>query len=159
MGRYTTDDGNIKLVCNLDLNKYLGTWYEIGKFSARGQNGLENVTATYSLKDNGKIKVHNKGYKNGKEKGIKGSAWLRNENCKGGLYVRFFWPFKSEYNIIKLADDYRYAVVSGESKDKLWILSRTPKIESVDYSDIIDFLKFNGFKTGEIIKTKQNKDL
>lgn len=156
MGRYTTDNGNIRLECNLNLDKYLGRWYEIGKFSARGQNGLENVTAIYTLKDNGKIRVHNKGYKNGKKRGIKGTAWLRNENCKGGLYVRFFWPFKSEYNVIKVAEDYRYAVVTGDKKDKLWILSRKPKIDEGDYKETINFLKSHGFKTEKIIKTKQN---
>ena len=156
MGRYTTDNGYIKLICNLDLDKYLGKWYEIGKFSARGQNGLDNVTATYTLKDNGKIKVYNEGFKEGKKRSITGSAWLRNKNCKGGLFVRFFWPFKSEYNVIKLAKDYRYAVVTGDDKSKLWILSRAPKMADKDYNEIINFLDSKGFKTGEILTTKQN---
>ncbi|NLB21085.1 MAG: hypothetical protein GX829_09780 [Clostridium sp.] len=149
----------VPLVCDLDLTRYLGKWYEVGKLSAKEQKGLDNVTATYSLKKNGKIKVHNQGYKNGKQKGIKGSAWLRNESCTGGLYVRFFWPLKGEYNVIKLAEDYRYAVVMGESKSSLWILSRTPKMNKEDGQEIVDFLDSFGFDIQKLIKTKQDGNM
>lgn len=147
----------VPLICDLDLNKYLGKWYEIGKLSTWAQNGLHNVSATYTLKDNGKIKVYNEGFKNGKKKKITGSAWLRKESCTGGLYVRFFWPFKSEYNVIKLAHDYRYALVLGSDKKSLWILSRTSKMKSRDYKKIILFLKDEGIQTEKIMRTKQNK--
>lgn len=157
MKNTSVDNGNIELICDLDLSKYLGKWYEIAKLSAKAQMGLDNVTATYTLKDNGKIKVDNAGYKDDKRKGIKGSAWLRDEKCNGGLYVRFFWPFKSDYNVIKLATDYRYAVVMGESKSSLWILSRTPQMDSEDYQEIMDFLNTKGFNRKEILKTRQNK--
>ena len=146
----------VPLICDLDLNKYVGKWYEIGKLSTWAQNGLDNVSATYSLKDNVKIKVYNEGFRNGKKKKITGSAWLRKETCTGGLYVRFFWPFKSQYNIIKLAHDYRYAIVMGNNRKSLWILSRTSKMKSRDYKKIIHFLKDKGFKIDEIMRTKQN---
>lgn len=145
------------LVCDLDLEKYLGKWYEIAKFSTKEQKGMDNVSASYSLKKSGKIKVYNKGYKKGKKRSITGSAWLRNEACKGGLYVRFFWPFKSEYNLIKLAKDYRYAVVMGKEKDKLWILSRTSKMNRKDYKAILKFLEKENFDTQAILKTKQKR--
>lgn len=149
---------DIDLVCNLDLEKYLGVWYEIAKLAAKGQMGLDNVTATYSLKNNKKIKVYNKGYKKAKKRSITGSAWVRDESCSGGLFVRFFWPFKSQYNVIKLADDYSHAVVMGDSKDSLWILSRSPQMEDKDYKEIINFLKDKGFKTEELLITTQNRD-
>lgn len=156
MDKYTADQGNIDLVCDLDLRQYLGKWYEVGRLSVKEQAGLDNVTATYSLKDNGKIKVHNQGYKNGRQVGIKGSAWLRDEACNGGLYVRFFWPLKGEYNVIKLAADYRYAVVMGEKKSSLWILSRRPQMAKNDYREIFEFLKSKDFETDKIIKTPQS---
>ena len=68
------EKNNVPVVCDLDLDKYLGKWYEIAKFETKHQTDLDNVTATYSLKDNGKIKVHNVGYKNGRKRSIKGSA-------------------------------------------------------------------------------------
>lgn len=150
-------NNSVSLICDLDLEQYLGKWYEIAKYSAKFQDGLDNVTATYTLKDNDKIKVLNKGYKDGKKRQIKGSAWLRDKACNGGLYVRFFWPFKSEYNVIKLASDYRYAVVTGDSKDSLWILSRTPDIASEDYNEILLFLNENNFSLKNLVVTKQDQ--
>lgn len=156
MENMTIDNGKIALICDLNLEKYLGKWYEIAKYAVKEQRNLDNVTATYSLKANGKILVHNVGYKNGKKRQIKGSAWLRDKKCTGGLYVRFFWPFKSQYNVIKLADDYRYAVVSGQEKDRLWILSRKPVMDKNDYGEIIDFLRVKGFSIDDIALTDQS---
>lgn len=149
---------NIPVVCDLDLDKYLGKWYEIAKFETKHQMDLDNVTATYSLKDNGKIKVHNVGYKNGRKRAIKGSAWLQDKECTGSLYVRFFWPFKSDYQVIHLPSDYRFAVVMGKEKDSLWILSRSPKMKRTDYKAIVKKLKEQGFQVNKLMKTKQNRD-
>lgn len=150
------DSKKIPLLCSLDLQKYQGLWYEIGKLPARGQTGLTHVTATYHLGKDGKIIVENKGYKNGKRKGIRGKAWPRDEKCTGGLYVQFFWPFKGDYSVIKLAEDYRYAVVMGEKKSSLWILSRTPQMRKEDLLDILRFLKRHGFPVENIRKTNQD---
>ncbi len=149
----------LSVICNLDLNKYVGKWYEIGKLSAKEQKGFDNVSATYTLQKNGKIKVQNVGYKKGKKRGIKGIGWVRDSKCSGRLYVRFFWPFKGEYNVIKLAPDYRYAVVMGEKKNSLWILSRTPKIQNHDEKEILDYLEKQGFNVRKIVKTDQNRNV
>lgn len=151
------DKGNISVICDLDLQRYLGNWYEIGRLPLRSEKGLDNITAIYNLKKNGEIEVINGGYKNSKKKSIRGSAWLADEDCTGALYVRFFWPFKSEYNVIKLDKDYRYAVVMGETKDNMWILSRSPKMESKVYGEIIDFLSEKGFNIKKIINPIQDK--
>lgn len=156
MKKIKTSDGSIPIVCDLELTRYLGTWYEIGRLSAKQQQGLDHVSATYSLKSNNNIKVYNQGYKNNKKRSITGRAWLRHRKCNGALYVRFFWPFKAEYNVIKLASDYRYAVVMGKSKDSLWILSRSPKMSVKDYQSIIRFLDINQFNTKDITITNQN---
>lgn len=149
----------VEIVCDLDLDKYLGVWYEIAKMSSRSQMGLDNVSAKYSLKKNGKIRVHNVGFKNRKKKQITGTAWLKDASCKGAFNVRFFWPFKADYNVILLADDYRYAVVMGKSKSQLWILSRSHKLNNRDYKHIIGYLDERGFKTRKLIETKQDTGL
>jgi apolipoprotein D and lipocalin family protein len=159
MAKNKTKNDKISVICDLDLNKYLGKWYEIGRLSASAQQGFDNVTATYSLKRNGKIKVYNAGYKKDKKRSITGSAWLKDEKCKGALYVRFFWPFKGDYNVIKLASDYRYAIVMGDSKSSLWILSRTQKMNTHDYQEVIEFLDIHGFNIQKILITKQNRDV
>lgn len=80
---------DMPIVCDLDLKRYLGTWYEIGRLPLRSEKGMDNITAIYNLKKNGKIEVINSGYKNGNKKEIRGSAWVRDKNCTGGLFVRF----------------------------------------------------------------------
>ena len=158
MGNYTKDKGNIPIICDLDLKRYLGNWYEIGRLPLRSERGLRNITAVYNLKKNGDIEVVNSGYKDGKKKSIRVSAWVADENCSGSLRVSFFWPFKSEYNVIKVDNEYRYAVVMGDTKDNLWILSRTPKMESRAYGEIIDFLYDKKFDIGKIINPIQKWD-
>ena len=153
----SNEKNNLSLIiCDLDLKKYSGKWYEIGKLPAPGQSGLRNVTATYTPQKNGKIRVVNVGYKKGKKKGIKGYAWQREKDCTGGLHVRFFWPFKGEYNVIMLAPDYRYAVVMGEDKSSLWILSRTPEMKKDDSAEVFRFLAHHSFDVKRITKTKQD---
>lgn len=148
----------VPLVCDLDLERYLGKWYEIGKLPARAQMGLKNVTAIYSFRSDGRIRVQNTGFRNGKKKGITGTAWQRQKDCSGALHVRFFWPFKGEYNVIRLASDYRYAVVMGDSKSSLWILSRTPELKKEDARDILRFLIIHGFDVQRIIRTRQDRN-
>lgn len=149
---------SVPVVCDVDLKRYLGNWYEIGRLPMRSEKNLENITAIYNIKQNGKIEVINSGYRKGKKKSIRGTAWVPNKECTGSLLVSFFRPFKSEYNIIMLEENYRYAVVMGETRDNLWILSRTPYIEKDVYKIIMNFLKENKFNTKKIIYAKQNNN-
>lgn len=148
----------IPIVCDLDLKRYLGNWYEIGRLPLKSEKDMENITAIYNLKKNGKVEVVNSGFIKGKKKGIRGTAWIRDKKCTGGLFVRFFWPFKSEYNVIKIEKDYRYAVVMGNTRDSLWILNRNPKMEKEVYEEIVQFLDEKGFDISKIINSKQNKN-
>lgn len=157
MKKYDLYKGDIAIVCDLDLKRYLGKWYEIGRLPLRSEKNMDNITAEYTLKRNGKIEVFNKGYKKGKQKNIKGKAWIEDSRCKGALLVSFFWPFKSEYNVIKIEKDYKYAVVMGDTKDTMWILSRAPHMEIEDYEKIIEFLDEKGFNTKKIINARQER--
>lgn len=159
MEKFKKDNGNISIVCDVNLKRYLGNWYEIGRLPFRSEKNLDNITAVYNLKKNGKIEVINSGYKKGKKKSITGTAWVPDEKCTGSLLVRFFWPFKGEYNIIKLDKNYKYSVVMGDTKDNLWILNRNPHMEENLYAEIIEFLKEKGFNTEKIINSKQDRDI
>ncbi|PKM90981.1 MAG: hypothetical protein CVU87_00240 [Firmicutes bacterium HGW-Firmicutes-12] len=75
-------------ICNVDLKRYLGTWYEIARFPHPFEKDLENVTATYNLRSDGRIEVINSGFKNGMKKVVKGVAWIPDTNCMGKLLVR-----------------------------------------------------------------------
>jgi len=147
----------IPALCNVNLERYLGTWYEIARLPHKFENGLDNVTAAYSLKTDGKIEVINTGIKNGEKSVAKATAWIPDKNCTGKLLVSFFWPFKSEYNIIKLDEEnYSFAVVTSSSKNYLWVLSREPKISDELYNSLISFVSSNGFDTAKIIKVNQS---
>ena len=152
-GKSTKD---ILPICNIDPKRYLGTWYEIARLPNSFEKGLENITATYNLRSDGKIEVINAGIKNGQKKIAKGIAWIPDKNCTGKLLVSFFWIFKSQYNIILLNEvDYSYSVVTSSTNNYLWILSRKPKISNELYDDLVKFVSSKGFDIAKIIKVTQ----
>lgn len=133
-------------VPNVDIEKYSGTWYEIARLPNSFEKGLKCVTATYSLKENGKIKVENRGVKaDGKVSDIEGTAWQSDGEYPGRLKVRFFWPFSGNYYIMKLADDYSYSLVGSPSRKFLWILSRSKSISEETKSELLQYAKDRGF--------------
>lgn len=161
MGLFSKDKykTSLPIVCDLDLERYLGTWYEIARYPHRFERGLEQVTATYQQKRNGKLRVTNKGLKAGAFKSVSGTAWVEDFDCTGRLLVRFFPPFKSVYNVVKIdQDSYQYAVVVGKNKKALWILSRTPIMDKKLYKELVDFAVSLGFKKRKIRKVLQNPD-
>ena len=145
----------LKTVSSVDLKRYSGTWYEIASFPQRFQKGCECTKAVYTPTDKGYIVVENRCKRNGKESYIKGKAFVVKNSGNAKLMVQFFWPFKGKYWIIDIADDYSYAVVSHPNKKYLWILSRTPKMDEVVYTNILTRLKEKGFDLSELKITKQ----
>jgi apolipoprotein D and lipocalin family protein len=141
-----------------ELNKYLGTWYEVARFDHPFERGLQGVTATYSLKPDGKIKVLNQGYKNslkGKLSIAVGKAKLTNPKTPRNLLVSFFWIFYAPYNILEIDPDYQYALIGSNSYKYLWILSRTPQMDEKTYNMLLDKAKARGYDTRKLIKVLQ----
>jgi apolipoprotein D and lipocalin family protein len=154
----TQPDQTINNEFSFQLEKYLGTWYEIARFDHSFERGLQGVTATYSLKPDGKIKVLNQGYKNGldgKFKKAVGKAKLSNPETPRNLLVSFFWIFYAPYNILELDPDYRCALIGSSSSNYLWILSRTPQMDEKKYQILIDKAKARGYDTSKLIKVVQ----
>ena len=144
-------------VQSFDLNRYLGTWYEIARLPHRFEKDLVNVTATYTLRPDGAVQVLNRGYKTAKGKWseARGKAWVPDPDVPARLKVRFFWPFSAEYKIIRLDPDYRWAVVTSGTRDYLWILSRTPVLDEGVVQSLLQFVRDNGFDTGKLILVPQ----
>ena len=145
-----------KTVEELDLDRYLGTWYEIARFNHSFERGLEGVTATYSIKDDGKIKVINKGYKNsldGEPKVAIGKAKLTDE--PGRLKVSFFWIFYADYLVMELDKDYQWVLIGSKSDKYLWILSRTPQLEESVKGHILNLAQNRGYDTSKLIWVEQ----
>lgn len=149
------DKAPLPTVSKVDLNRYLGKWYEIARYEHSFEKGCSNVSATYSIRDDGKIKVLNSCLKDGKIKEAIGKAYPVDEtNSK--LKVSFFGPFYGDYWIIMLDDDYSYAVIGEASRDYFWILSRTNKLDKATIDMILKRVVSLGYDTQKIIWTPQD---
>ena len=145
-------------VNNFEKEKYLGKWYEIARLDFKWEKNMEQVTAEYSLKDNGHIKVDNKGYNYVKKewKQSIGEARFVEDEKTSRLKVSFFKPFWAGYNVIDLAGDYQYALVVGDDLDNMWILSREKTIPEDIKQRFLTKARSLGYKTEELVWTKQN---
>ena len=149
-------DKKTTTVANVDLNRYLGKWYEIARYTQWFERGLSYVTAEYSLSPKNKyIRVTNSGVAKGVIKKAFGKAYVVPYSGNSKLRVQFFWPFKGDYWIIDLDENYQWAVVSDLSKTSLWILSRTAHLDIAIYQMLLDRLKKRGFDLNKLDKIDQ----
>jgi apolipoprotein D and lipocalin family protein len=147
---------DLNTVDYVNIEKYKGTWYEIARFEHFFEKGCKNVTATYTLKDNGNLKVINRctDIENNEKKEASGVAYAVDiTNSK--LKVSFFRPFYGDYYILDLADDYSYALVGNPNRELLWILSRTKTISNKTKNKILEKLPALGFDANKFIWTIQ----
>lgn len=140
-----------------DIKKYLGKWYEIAWMDLRLERNLINVTANYSEKRNGTIKVVNRGYEPDKKtwKQTVGKMKFREDTNVAALKVSFFGPFYSGYNVIAIDPDYRYALVTGEKRDSLVLLSREKGIPENIRRDYLAKAEKLGYDTSKLIWSEQ----
>ena len=148
------EHNRLEVVPHVELEKYLGKWYEIAHLPARFQKDCTDTTATYTPSKDGNISVLNECVRNGKLKQTKGKAKVIDKNTGAKLKVTFFWPFSGDYWIIDLGKDYDYAVVGTPNRKYLWILSRTPHMNDTLFSRLIESVKSKGFDVKNLIMTK-----
>lgn len=147
---------DLQTVPALDLQRYAGTWYEIARLPNSFEKGLECITATYTLRPDGRVTVENKGVRaDGTVSSIKGVAWVSSKDEPAKLKVRFFWPFAGKYWVVYIDNDYRYALVGEPKRKYFWILSRTPQIDSTTYVQLVDIASQKGFDTQRLITVNQ----
>lgn len=142
-----------KAVKPFEVNKYLGTWYEIARMDFKFERDLKNVTATYSLNEDGTIKVLNQGFNintNERKQAI-GKAKFVDLNDEAKLKVSFFGPFYAGYNVVALDAEYKYALIAGQSLEYLWILSREKTIPDSIKTEYLKIAEGIGYKTSELI--------
>jgi lipocalin len=148
-----------KVVEKLEVQKYLGTWYEIARYDHSFERGLVGVTANYALREDGKIKVVNSGYKNnfeGKFSQAVGKAKIPNpQDAPAKLKVSFFLFFYGDYYVLELDNDYQWAVIGSSSDNYLWILSRTPQMDTALYQELLERIKNRGYDLSSLIKVEQ----
>lgn len=148
----TVDNTTVK---QLDLKRFMGRWYEIARYDHKFERGMTNVTATYTLLDNGKIEVLNEGMKDGKHKTANGKGKLPDASEPGKLKVAFFLWFYADYYVLDIVPDYSYALIGSSSDKYLWIMSRTPSLPKPVLDSLIDNLRRRGYDTSKLIWVKQ----
>ena len=151
----TTHQAPLKTVEQVDVQKYMGTWYEIACYEQFFEKGCKDVNATYSIKNDGKIQVLNQCVKeDGKLTQAIGSAYaIDASNSK--LKVTFFWPFYGNYWIVMLGSQYEYVVIGEPSREYFWILSRTKELDTSTRNKILSQMPSLGYDQSQLIWTKQ----
>lgn len=149
---------SLETVKSVDIKKYSGKWYEIANYPNSFQKNCTATTAEYTISEKGYLTVENRCRKytmDGNESYIKGKAFVVKNSNNSKLKVQFFWPFRGDYWIIGLDENYQWAIVSEPSKKYLWILSRQNKLEDLTYNSILKLLENKGFDLTKIVKTVQ----
>jgi apolipoprotein D and lipocalin family protein len=145
-------------VDNLDMDRYLGTWYEIARFPHSFEKGLVGVTATYSFRKDGKIRVVNQGYKGsleGKKSRAEGKAKIPDPEDPARLKVSFFLFFYGDYYVLELDPEYRWAMIGSSTPKYFWILSRTPQMDEEVYQSLLENARQRGYDLEQLIKVEQ----
>jgi len=149
---------SVKPVQGFELDRYLGKWYEIARLDHSFERGMEQVTAEYSLRDDGGVRVLNRGYSVEKNKWseAEGKAFFVGESDQGYLKVSFFGPFYGSYVVFDMdQENYQYAFISGPDTSYLWFLSRTPTVDPKLLARFVEQARSLGFDTDQLIYVNQ----
>lgn len=141
---------HIPSVQGFQLERFLGTWYEIARLPHSFERGMTNVSAVYTLRKDGTIQVVNSGEKNGKSRSVRGVAHFKGDSSVGALRVSFFRPFYGDYRIIALSPDYSRAIVTSGTRDYLWILARTRTIPKAELDKALRQIREWGFDLSKL---------
>ena len=151
----------VKPVQGFELSRYLGTWYEIARLDHVFERGLSGVNAQYSMRDDGMVRVLNRGYSDeeGQWDDIEGKAKWGDGPDTAYLKVSFFGPFYGSYVVFELDDDYRYAFVSGNTTGYLWLLAREPEVDEAVRQRFVQRAAELGFDTDDLIWVDQSLNM
>lgn len=149
----------VRPVEDFELNRYLGKWYEIARLDHSFERGLTRVTAEYSLREDGGVRVVNRGYSLEEDQWDEsvGKAYFVGPENVGYLKVSFFGPFYGSYVVFGLdAERYQYSFVAGPDTSFLWLLARTPQVSPEVMQKFRERASALGFDTGKLILVEQN---
>ena len=146
----------LQTVAHVDLNRYVGLWYEVGRYPNSFQKGCRDSTAMYTVRPDGEIDVLNscRDEQDDRLREAKGRAWVVDKTSNARLKVSFFWPFRGDYWIIDLGREYEYAVVGTPNRQYLWILSRTPEMLPDNLEKILQNVEKQGFVRDKLLLHK-----
>jgi apolipoprotein D and lipocalin family protein len=148
----------MKTVDHVDLKRFMGDWYVIANIPTFLEKGAHNAVETYELSDDGSIATTFKfraGSFDGKQKEYNPRGFVRDAVSNATWGMRFVWPFKSDYRIVYLADDYSQTIIGRQKRDFVWIMARTPSISDSDYDRLLEFVETLGYDTTLVQRVPQ----
>lgn len=144
---------NIEPVPDFELDRYLGTWYEIARLDHSFERGLDRVTAEYSMREDGGVRVINRGYSEEEKefRSAEGKAYFVGDSATGHLKVSFFGPFYGSYVIFELDTKYQFAFITSYNQDYLWLLARAPTVTGNLKENFLSVAKSKGYAVDQLI--------
>ena len=159
VGGCTSMPDGVRPVEGFELERYLGKWYEIARLDHRFERGLTRVTAEYSLREDGGVRVLNRGFSadRGEWQEAEGKAYFVGSPDIGHLKVSFFGPIYGSYVVFELdMEEYQYAFISGYNTSYLWLLARTPTVDDGIVQRFVERAAALGFDTNALILVAQD---
>ena len=159
INKYSKEHAPLATVSKVDLDRYQGRWYEIARLPQRFEKGCHCVFAEYTKHPKGHVEVYNycrKGSLAGKEKAVTGKAFPVEGSHNSKLKVQFFWPFRGDYWVLELDQDYQHVLVGTPDRESLWILSRTPRLDNAIYNRLVQTALQTGFPVEKLLRTDQS---
>ena len=150
----------LETVGSLDLEKYLGRWYEIARYQHGFERNIVGATAEYSKRSDGRIQVVNSGFKktlDGPYTSVKAVAWRPDDKVPGALKVRFFGLFAADYLVFGLDEEYRWALVGSNDRNTLWFLARTPEVSNRTLDEMKAIAVSQGYDLSELFMVPQKE--
>lgn len=147
----------LRTVPFVDLNRYLGRWYEIARLPTSFEKNCTDVSAEYSRAADGTINVRNACLKEGRPKTAIGKATVADPETNAKLKVSFFWPFRGNYWVLALDPDYQWALVGEPTREYLWVLSRKPSLDQEVLQHLVTLASAEGFPVENLIYTEHRK--
>ncbi len=152
----------LDVVKDIDLNQFSGTWYEIARLPNQHEKGLVEVTSTFKRTDDGEFLIENRGYKgsrDGKCMTVKGKIVIPDHNENGAMKVKIWW-LSIDYRVIDVdKENYQYALIATDSKKYLWIISKQPVMDPIEFDNLLSVARENGFNVGKLEKVQQNYNI
>ena len=145
-------------VPHVDLSRFSGTWYVIANIPTLIEKGAHNAVESYRLADNGTMETvftFRQGGFDGPIKTYRPRGFVRDTTTNAEWGMQFLWPFRSEYLITYLADDYSKTVISRNKRDYVWIMARTPRISEAEYQELVAHVAAQGYDTSKLQRVPQ----
>lgn len=145
----------IYTVDSVDLDRFMGHWYVIASIPTFIEKEAYNAVETYQLNEDGTVATtfkFNKGSLNGPLKTYNPRGFIRDNTSNAVWDMQFLWPFKAEYRVIFLSEDYTQTVIGRSKRDYVWIMARSSSISEDDYNKMLNFLKAQGYDLAKIRK-------